>query len=191
MVQLNASFFRVHFGNRHPCKHTQTGINTIIFLHILTIIRKMKQRASYLDLKYLCFLSPTKNKELSCAGFCGQYSVKMSETYQSCVFFFAADLDWLNPPLLLISYRKGPWPIQALTGGSSLAPLALITLLEQHCWSLFLSAGARSSTVDQRKHPESRLSSHRTQLKKKASIFHQTTLCFWSRSKPRLPQSYR
>lgn len=76
-------------------------------------------------------------------------------------------------------------------GRSSLGPLGATRAARS---SPFSSRQEQSAIVDQRTHPESRASSHRTQLKKKrerkekkASIFHQTTLFYLVQIKASTP----
>lgn len=77
-------------------------------------------------------------------------------------------------------------------GRSSLGPLGATRAAQS---SPFSSRQEQSAIVDQRTHPESTASSHRTQLKKKkgerkekkASIFHQTTLFYLVQIKASTP----
>lgn len=121
---------------------------------------------------------------------CCQDSVKMLSDTHRLFVYLAIGADWLKIPLLLISTERNK---ESLTSSDPEWGV-IIRPIRTNKTPRRADGGVRSSIVDQRAHPESRRSSHRTQLKKKkekASIFHQTTLSFWSRSKPRLPQSYR
>lgn len=96
---------------------------------------------------------------------CQDCARMLSDTLMVCVSF-ATDVDWLNTPLLLINKKKveREWGVIIRPIRANQSPWAVQS-------SPFSSNEAWSSIVDQGTHPESRLSSHRTQLKKKHQYF--------------------
>lgn len=72
--------------------------------------------------------------------------------------------------------------------GSSLGPLQQHSQVHSHLARHgAVYCGSAHTSREQTELPQDTVK----KKKKKASIFHQTTLSFWSRSKPRLLQSYR